>query len=282
MMVHLRPILLILLIFLAGCTVRLTYPLLEWTSYWSLGDYMEISDEQKPLAKAMLADLFEWHRYQELPEYAKQLDQLAQDLQQAITPDDVARHSEDMIAAWDRIVTRITPGAAELLGDFSADQVSEMGKRLEAQADEEREEYLAASDSERRQEHAKGMEKALRRFTGRLNNEQQDRIEEWSYEMLDLTDYYLAQSTLWRALFIQAMASRHQTELFRQQLDILLAVDGGLWPQDYRQAIEQNQQTSYRMISDLLNSLTDKQRARAQQKFKDYADDFRALAQPRT
>ena len=277
-MARLRLTLLLLLVLLAGCTVRLTYPLLEWTSYWSLSDYMEITDEQKPLAKSILADLFEWHRYQELPRYANLVDQLVQDLEHPVSADQLAAYSEDMIDAWDRIVQQITPGTAELLGDFSDAQVVEMARRLELQAEEEREEYESTSDIKRRKEHAKRMEKTLRRFTGRLTREQTARIQRWSEDMLDLTDYYLAQSTLWRSLFIQSMASRHQPELFRPQLDILFAVDGGLWPDDYRQAIEQNQQTSYVMLSDLLNSLSDKQRARMQQKLTDYANDFRALA----
>ena len=54
-----RTALLLSLLFLGGCTVRLTYPLLEWTSYWSLGDYMELTSEQKVVAREMVADLFE-------------------------------------------------------------------------------------------------------------------------------------------------------------------------------------------------------------------------------
>ena len=67
-------------------------------------------------------------------------------------------------------------------------------------------------------------------------------------------------------------------ESMRQQLEQLFAVDGGLWPDDYRQAIGQNQLTSYRLMADIINSLSDKQRSKMQRELRDLASDFIVLA----
>src|SRR5690606_9508173 len=64
--------LIILLFALGGChAVRIGYNNAQELSYYWLNDYVQFSGEQKPLIRAELAVLHDWHRFNEIPSYIR-------------------------------------------------------------------------------------------------------------------------------------------------------------------------------------------------------------------
>ena len=74
----LRALLAVLVISVStsGCTTKLAYDFLDWGLYWELRDYVKFNRDQRFRVKDEISQLIDWHRSEELPQYADQLENL--------------------------------------------------------------------------------------------------------------------------------------------------------------------------------------------------------------
>ena len=83
----LRALLAVLVISVStsGCTTKLAYDFLDWGLYWELRDYVKFNRDQRFRVKDEISQLIDWHRSEELPQYADQLEKLSKELKSGIT-----------------------------------------------------------------------------------------------------------------------------------------------------------------------------------------------------
>jgi hypothetical protein len=66
-----------LIVGLQGCgALRLAYNQSPLATYWYLDDYLDFNASQRPLVKAALEDIHQWHRQTQLPLYIETLEKL--------------------------------------------------------------------------------------------------------------------------------------------------------------------------------------------------------------
>jgi len=75
-----------MLLLLSGCnTIKVSYNNAQELTYWWLDGYVNFGAGQKPLVKAELSALHEWHRFNEIPAYIALLDHMQRKVQHDTT-----------------------------------------------------------------------------------------------------------------------------------------------------------------------------------------------------
>lgn len=264
---------------LAGCgAVRLSYDHADWLAAKMADRYVDLTDDQARAFKTGLSDLHAWHRSRELPVYAQAFDEAARRLAHGMSREDVQWAVETVRAR------------AHLLGGHAARQVGDALASLdEAQLREVESRFAEDNRKFVREQVAGDAQKLAARRADWLS----DRLEYWTG---DLT---LAQRGRVRALVeaFPAMPRMRLEERQRRQQNLLALVREGHGRADFdarlerfladpdagrseanRRAMMDWERAFIDMLVDLDRSLSVAQRARAVQRMRGYAQDFRLLA----
>ena len=118
----------------------------------------------------------------------------------------------------------------------------------------------------------------VERVIGKLNAEQKLYISESLSAMEDATEDWVANRRLWQAAFIELVREGPPEKQYRDRLTELYVYPRNFDEPEFQAVIDRNLNRSLEMTAGLLNSLTPKQRTKAQQRFRKYAQDFEALA----
>src|SRR3989304_3789297 len=101
---------------LARCsTVRLGYSQLDNIAAWKADEYFDLDARQKQDFQERFDRIYEWHRYEQLPEYAAFLSQAKSRLHKRLTREDVLWFVEGLRARYRAIGMGGSDGAAALL-----------------------------------------------------------------------------------------------------------------------------------------------------------------------
>ncbi|MBI4204808.1 MAG: hypothetical protein HY527_07260 [Betaproteobacteria bacterium] len=101
---------------LAGCSMlRLGYSQLDTIAAWRANEYFDLDAQQKDAFLQRFNRLHEWHRYEQLPDYAVFLAQTRTRLNKPLTREDVVWFVDGVKARYGTIVARGSDDAAALL-----------------------------------------------------------------------------------------------------------------------------------------------------------------------
>lgn len=280
----LKPVLLVsALLLIGGCTVRMSYPFLDWVMYWSLDDYFDFDRDQRKMVKTAIGEFHHWHRYQELPQVAADFEALASELafpaaEQAVTAERVSFYGDKLLEGWRRLMLQLVDPTVELLASLSDEQAEELFAKLVDDEEDTADDYARESLEERIEIRAEYMQNAAKKIVGKLTEEQLALIQAWAPKLAESTELSIDHSQRWRERLKATLQDREDKALMKETITQLFAYPDQYWSDDYRAAIEQNRSTTDQLIADLLNSMTDKQRAKITRKLGKLASDFRALS----
>lgn len=201
----------LLCVTLAGCSlVRLGYGQLDTIAAWRADHYFDLDAKQKDEFRSRFRRLHDWHRREQLPDYARFLDEAAVRVQKGITHEDVHWIVRSVRARYAELAKRGAPDAAALLATVTPAQIESLKRRLtEDNQKFVREHRLDGTPDERDRERARRSLEQIREWVGALTPEQEQRIAE-----------------LTRALPAHE-ALRHEDRLRRQREFIALLADRG-------------------------------------------------------
>ncbi|HXF65476.1 MAG TPA: DUF6279 family lipoprotein, partial [Burkholderiales bacterium] len=101
---------------LAGCSlVRLGYGQLDLLAAWTADEYFELDADQKDEFRARFARLHEWHRAEQLPDYAAFLAEARARVLRGLEERDIAWFVDGLRARYRALVERGADDAAALL-----------------------------------------------------------------------------------------------------------------------------------------------------------------------
>ncbi len=270
----------LLLVVLAGCSIRITYHWLDWWMQSQLENYVDLTREQQQFAKTAIDDFHQWHRYHALPEYAVFVSQIRERLANTdspITTIEVEGWLSDTALYWDKSLAMLVPPAAGLLRQLSQQQLNE----AMAVAIEEEEEFYQKwrnlDTDEKVERRKKRFSKQLKHWVGSLTPDQTSLLTEWAIKKQDFSELEQEENQRWRGQLKRVWNERGAPDA-QTQLRQLLLEPQTLWAEDYRQQVKQSRANAITLITQLLNSLTDKQRQRLLSKLGDYESGFLALA----
>lgn len=277
-----RPLLLAaLLLLLSGCSmVRLGYDYLDNIAEWVAQDYFDLEPAQRELFSRQFRALHDWHRREQLPEYAQFFTEARTRAQSGLQAADIQWLIDGIKARYVRIATRGAADAAELLAGLSATQIEHLKREIdEANRKFQREHRSLGSEVERRNAFTQRTLKQLRDWTGTLSDAQEQRITTLLADV-PLPDRLRHEDRLRRQKeFIALLEHRSSNRAeFTTRLRLwLVNWEQGRSPAQTR-AFEDywRKRAQFHAAADSL--LTAEQRAHMAQRLQKFSDDFRRLS----
>ena len=270
--------LLLLTLALSACSrVGLAYRNLDVIIPWTLGDYLDMSGEQKGWFNERLKEHLSWHCTTQLPGYLDWLDRLQQMVEtNQVTDQALQVRTQEAKAAIAQTAREITPSAIELLQGLDDKQVAEMNEAFAKDQRKRQAEYLKPSLDQQIKERSERMEKRLEDWLGSVNPAQKQRVATWSAALGDQNKRWIANRAHWQDQFSKAVAERKSPD-FPQRIETLLVNRESLWTPAYRQAFADTEAQARSLIVDLMAESTPAQRQRLLKKIDGVREDFNAL-----
>ena len=279
MSVRLRPILLILAtLLLLSCTrLDLAYRNLDVLVPWSLGDYLDMSRQQRNWLDQRLKTELSWHCKTQLPGYLTWLDGIRQMVaSNQVTDQQLQARTQEARQAVSRVAEQITPSAAQLLRGMDDEQVREMRQNFAKDIEERQAKYVKTPLAQQIEQRGERMEKRLSPWFGGLSPQQRERVASWSAQLGEQNRQWIANSPPWKAQFSSLMDQRGQDD-FEQRLGQLLKDRERFWTPEYRVAFDNTEQQLRSLLVDLMAQSSAEQRQRLEQRLGKVRQDFSEL-----
>lgn len=269
------------LLLIAGCSmIRLGYGQADTLAAWMADEYFDIDSRQKDEFLSRFERLYEWHRYEQLPEYAIFLGTAKNRLQSGLRREDVIWFIEGLKTRYRLIASRGAGDAAEILATLTPAQLNVLQRQwAKVNLKFIREYQLEETPQEQQRAQAKRMLSRSEDWAGSLSHEQEQKIIALC-DKLPLTDRLRHEDRLRRQReFLRLLELRGNPGEFTPRLrHWLLNWEEGRSPEHARQYAQRLEKQVQFMI-DVYGLLTPPQRAHVQHRLQDYIEDFRKLSE---
>lgn len=271
---------LLIAVFFAGCTaLRLGYKQADIILAWRANTYFDLDRDQRRDFSARLDRLLEWHRYEQLPEYAAFLTVAIDKAEHGLKVEDIAWFVDGFRARYRIIVNRGIADAAEVLSTLTPEQIVYLQKQFTKDnrkfADENE---LDSGVEKRKRARLKKTLSQIEDWAGNLTREQEDKIGAL-LDPIPLIEHLRHQDRMRRQReFVEILKLRQNKLEFATRLhQWLLDWDHGRSP-EYEQLAGEvfGQRLQFYVAVDQL--LTREQRHHALDRLQKYVDDCKALS----
>ncbi|WP_439136455.1 DUF6279 family lipoprotein [Pseudomaricurvus sp.] len=267
---------------LISCSLRVTYPFMDWWLGWKVDDFVSLNSQQENQLEKTLDQFHRWHQHTQLPLYARELAAFKQQLQQPdITPEQLRTFGEQAHAHWLASLDYAMPEIQSLFMSLSASQWQEFTEAITEKTEEDTEPYVESTPEERIELRQERLEKGMDDWIGRQTDAQEEMVLTWSQNLNYLSEISREEQQRWidsATLLYQQRHTLSQNDL-RTQLRTLIAEETALWSPGHRKLLEENRERSLRLFADLHASLSDKQKKRLLNRLTDIEDDLNYLYQ---
>lgn len=263
---------------LSGCGVRFVYNQLDWLIPWYLDDYIELESAQEEQFQARLQAYLNWHRNEQLPQYARFLHQVAGKAEQGLSAEDIdsiETQTEDFAQA---LMDRLLNDLIDLLAVATDEQIDQLFDKLEQDNAKYRKSYIDDSADKQRAQRLKEVVRYAERWTGRLNADQLAMISDWA-QKFQLMGVEIEQARLlWQQEFKRILSMRQDRHAYEKAFRGLIANPTFGRSQQLQEKLEQNSTLVVQLYLQLDKTLSDRQRQHMVKKLRSYADDFQTLS----
>ena len=262
----------------SGCTTKLAYDFLDWGLYWELKDYVKFTRDQRFRVKDEISQLIDWHRSEELPQYADQLEKLSKELKSGITVEQLEESYNNLRDSWQRIVIKTLPATVDIISNLNDEQVNDFFEMLIEKEGDDAKKIEKGTNARTLKKREAYVSKKIVGVIGKLNEDQKSLIAQWALSMKPTKELSLAQAIQWRTRMQTVLAERHNEQQLENNLMVLFANPDQLRSTSYRRVIEKNKRLIMQLLFDLNQTLTKQQRSKLVKKLQSYINDFRDLS----
>lgn len=165
----------LLLLALTSCNaVKVGYNNAQNLSYWWLNSYVQFNAAQKPVIKAELQDLHDWHRFNEIPAYTQILQSIEHKLAHDINSKQACDVAESVRERFRILNLQFEPIIERIAPSLSHQQLAHIEKQFEKKNSEWREDWLENTQQKRDKRRLKLAIKRAEMFYGKLDDKQRD------------------------------------------------------------------------------------------------------------
>lgn len=263
-------ILLLVMTFLSGCTLRTAYNYLDWYLAWQVGDYVELTDEQEQQFDRAVEEFISWHRQRELPRYRDMLTELKMAVEQQ-DPDKLKATLSAARTLWLDSAQQIAPNAILLLNKLSTEQRQQLVQNIRSKQQEDHDKW--------RERELRSVDKKQQESVDRLVETLGDITQQQRQDLLANFDSYtsttemrIASRELWLKKFETALLAQKnidQLTLFSLFTDI-----SSYRSEQYMATSTANMQKNLGFLAKQLPGLTAKQQEHVLDNIDDYLADL--------
>ncbi len=265
---------------LAGCSsVRIGYNHLEGLAEWTADRYFDLDEEQTKAFRTRFQKLHQWHRYDQLPDYANFLAEARARFERGLTPEDAHWFIEGVRQRYIILVEHSADDAAAILLTITPAQLEFLQARLDRVNERFAREFrIGSSLADQRSATVQRTIENCRDWFGSLSVAQEEMIVA-AIERMDMIGPLRQQDRIRRQReFLALMQLRGEPAVFRAKLkDWFIHWQAGRSP-EYQRAFEVSMKQRIALALEIDRSLTPHQRTMAASRLQDYIDDFRALS----
>jgi len=271
-------LLLCALVTLTGCGVQFFYNNLDAFVESAIEDYIDLTPAQEAFFERELEVLWRWHRREELPRYAHDLEDFSMTLAQGVKPADLDQTFETAEGWWRRIEREGRPVVKRLLKSLDDAQINQIPEKFAKENTRWEKRAARRSHEDRQDRWRKNFKRIIERFTGALNREQQALLTEGASEYRPENASWGEYRLRWQAEFLTLLKARHD-DTFDDQFETVFGPQQRLYSQGLIDGQVHNQALTKRLLLEVLTSLSAQQITRLQKRLADYAEDLRELSQ---
>ncbi len=186
-MKQLRLILVIVSSFgLMGCTLKMTYNLLDWFIPYYANDYIELDSSQQDRFEAHLGQALQQHRETGLPDIVDHVKDLKSEAKDTLTYGQISTFHRQFTELAQRQATLFVPAIVDTLQQMSATQIEDMNTVIQIKMAELLEKRLVQTEEEKYSKRKKRLFKVAKRWIGSLSSEQTQMLGEMATYQLEL------------------------------------------------------------------------------------------------
>ena len=272
---------LLALIALAGCNMlRLGYGQIDVYAAWQADSYFGLDQAQRQEFNKRFGRLHEWHRHNQLPEYAAFLAATKERIHRGPTNDDVRWVTEGVMSRYRVLARHSADDMAAMLMTVTPAQIETLKQRWEKDNRRFAADYrLKEGVEEQRRATARRALERIRDWTGTLSAEQEEKITALASE-LPMNQRLRQEDRMRRQReFLQLMAQRDDPRQFAERVrNFMTGWEQGRNP-EYQRLWEQWARKQAEFYVAVYRMLTPQQRAEVERRIQNYIDDFTRLAQ---
>jgi hypothetical protein len=263
-----------------GCATAFLYDRADRFANRWVGGYVSLGAPRQAALESGLAELHAWHRREQLPAYAEWLRATGArlDAPAPFLADELQDRGAELGQFWRSIADAALPLAIPLGASLDDAEVSELIATLRERHDKE---YAAAarrSAAWHEQRRARSMERMLRRWTGRLTDEQRAAIAVWSRGLEPSRAAISANRRGWIDELEAALGRRDETELLAEAAHALFVTPSARWSPEYQALVTRNSSKTAAFFAEFLNGLEERQRATAVERILRLAEQLEDLS----
>lgn len=268
----------------SGCTLlRLGYGQLDTVAAWVADDYFDLDHEQEDEFRRRFARLHEWHRYEQLPDYAAFFREIRARAEKGLTREDVNWVNEGVKARIRTIARRGSDDAAALLFTITPHQIEAL-KRQWGKDNRKfvREHKLDGTAQEKQRARVKRVISQLEDWVGNLTPEQEERVAALVAPVPSIQPLRYEDRRRRQREFLALLEQRGNKAEFAAKLrHWLVNWEEGRAPQ-YERLQAETWESRVAFFLEVDRMLTPQQRATLMRRLQNYIDDFTRLAERRS
>lgn len=277
-----RPVPLLLIavsvtLLLNGCSLRVSYPYLDWWVNWKVRDYISLDRQQQQHLNSTLDQFQRWHQHTQLPAYASELEALQARLQQpGLTPALLKSYGKQSEQYWLASLDYVLPEVTAMFMTVSDTQWQQFTQAVLAKTDKDTRPYLEGSRDQQLRLRQRQLAKGAKSWLGGLSPEQRQLIQQWSAEMHNLAIIRRLEQQRWveQADQLYRLRQTLTTADVQAQLRRLMAEENSFWLPEHLSLLEENRHRTLQLLCDLHASMSEAQRARLLQRLTDMHQDL--------
>lgn len=189
--------------------LRVGYGQLDTFAAWTADEYFDLEPEQKQEFRKRFERLHEWHRYEQLPEYAAFFAQTMARLERGLKREDVTWILEGIQERYRTAARRSADDAAAMLMSVTPAQLDALQRQWDKVNGRFTRDYRLDRDAEAQERaHGRRVLSRIRDWAGHLEDDQEQRILAWAAELPAIHALRYEDRRRRQREFLQLMASR--------------------------------------------------------------------------
>ena len=269
-----KRLLLIFVLLLVGCsTTTFVYNRVDFLLPWYLGNYVELTRDQKQYLDELLIPFLSWHRSEELPKYLEIINLTENILEREVKPENIATISSNIEESWFRLEREVLVWVLPLASDLTDEQIQSFLQVMKKKATEYENKYLGRSEKEYRQDAYDKIRDNLQRFMGDLSQQQLSLVKTYSEDIYRIDGVWLQNR---KALLISLSAILERDSDWKERLTRINQRDDAM-SQIYQDTFAHNLDVIYHLLAEVFNTRSEKQDQRLRQQLSKYRTDVETL-----
>lgn len=273
------------LLLLAGCSmIRVGYGQLDTVVSWMAHDYFDLDPVQREMLSRRFEQLHEWHRREQLPDYAQFAADIRTRAQRGFAAGDVLWLVDGLKARYAVTAAKAGPDTADLLASLSNAQIDHLRREFDNMNRKFLREHRTREPiAVRRQHQQRTTLKQIREWVGPLSEAQEARIFAL-LQQVPLTDALRHEDRLRRQREFLALLDTRNTDraAFARRVGEWLVHWERNRPPDLARSFEESWKRRAEFYEAVDKMLTAGQRSHLSHRLQEYVDDFRHLAARKT